>query len=811
MPHLPTSTRSRLSLAVRHALFAGLLSGGPLLLAVPISQVIASEQTRSYAIPAGNLDQALNRFASEAGILLSADGQLTAGKRSPGLNGSYSVDEGLARLLAGTGLRALNAGGNYALEVAVSRGDALELGATTVKGIQLGSTTEGTGSYTTGSTSTATKLALSMKETPQSVSIVTRQRMDDQNLTNITDVLEATVGITTFNQGIGTDLDQPYSRGFNVSNYMLDGLPRESGMYSLQTSTALYDRVEVIRGATGLMGGVGSPGASINMVRKRPTAERRASVSAEVGSWDHYGLGVDVSGPLNDAGNIRSRLVIDHQDQNSWLDRYESRTSLFYSITEFDLSEATLLSIGFSHQRNDNEAPMRSGVPLYYFNDYANGTKINLPRSYNNAPDWSFYDLRQSNLFLAVDHQFDNGWSGKMEVSHTQYEQDAISYYQYGGIDPATGLGSSITAAKWVQPSKTSALDTYLTGPFSLFGREHELVTGMAVSHKNTKSENYNWLYGWNSTYDGTLGNVWEWDGSGANRPNFDMTGKTDTEETQYSAYLTSRFNLTDATHLILGSRVMDWRRDSETRRVTGVRSKESKKESGVVVPFAGLVYDLNDVWSLYGSYTQIFNPQGAAVRDINNSPLDPEEGTAYEVGIKAGFDEGRINASLAVFRSEQDNVAELDGTAGFYRALQGITTEGVELEANGELGEGWNVFGGYAYSVSEDAQGKRAMSRIPRHTLKGFTTYRLTGVWDKFTIGGGFNWRSRFGFEGEGFPKESNYFVLDAMTRYDINSQLSATLNVSNLLDQKYFASITDNGVYGEPRNAVLSLKYSF
>lgn len=745
-------------------------------------------------------------------MTISFSSEETAGLQSPGLQGSFELEQGFARLLQGSGLRVQQAGEKRYLLIKPQDGSALELGATSVTGTGLEASTESTGSYALRRpTSTATKLGLSIKETPQSVSVVTRQRMDDQNLTNITDVLEATVGVTTFNQGIGTDLDQPYSRGFTVSNYLLDGLPRESGMYSLQTSTALYDRVEIVRGATGLMGGVGNPGASINMIRKRPTTESQASISAQVGSWDHYGLGVDISGALNDAGNIRSRLVLDHQDQKSWLDRYESQTSLFYSVTEFDLSEQTMLSVGFSHQRNDNESPMRTGVPLYYFNDYANGTQINLPRSYNNAPDWSFYDLRQSNLFVALDHQFDNGWSGKMEVSHTQYEQNAVSYYQYGEIDPVSGLGSSLTAAKWVQPNQTSALDSYLTGPFSLFGREHELVTGMALSHKDIKSEDYDWLWSWNSTYDGTLGNVWEWDGSGANRPDFDMKGKTDTEETQYSAYLTSRFNLTDATHLILGSRVMDWRRDSESKRVSGVRSKTNKKESGVVVPFAGLVYDLDDVWSLYGSYTQIFNPQGANVRDINNTPLDPEEGTAYEVGVKTGFDEGRINTSLAVFRSEQDNIAELDGNTGFYRALQGITTEGVELEINGELTEGWNVFGGYAYSLSEDEQGKRAMNRIPRHNLKGFTTYRLSGALNKFTIGGGFNWKSKFGFEGEDFPVESAYMVFNAMTRYDINKQLSATLNASNLFDKKYYASITDNGIYGEPRNLVLSMKYSF
>ncbi len=793
---------SLLGRSIRHATLALSLSGSLL------ATTTAWAEPLTYNIPAGSLAAALSQFAAASGVTISFSSGETSGLQSPGLRGDYELQQGFSQLLQGSGLQIRQAGEKRYVLTRQEAASTLELGATSITGSGLETNTESTGSYTmTSPTSTATKLGLSAKETPQSVSVVTRQRMDDQKLANITDVLEASVGISTFNQGIGTDLDQPYSRGFSVSNYMLDGLPRESGMYSLQTSTALYDRVEIVRGATGLMGGVGSPGASINMIRKRPTLERQASISAEAGSWDHHGLGVDISGPLTEAGNIRSRLVLDHQDQNSWLDRYESRTSLFYNVTEFDLSDSTMLSIGLSHQRNDNEAPMRSGVPLYY----ANGAKINLPRSYNNAPDWSFYDLQQSNLFVAMDHQFDNGWTGKMELSHTQYEQNAVSYYQYGEIDPATGLGSSITAAKWVQPSRTSAFDGYLTGPFSLFGREHELVTGMAASHKDMKSENYNWLYSWNSTYDGTLGDIWQWDGSGANRPNFDMTGKTDTEETQYSAYLTSRFNLTDATHLILGSRVMDWRRDSETRQATGLRSKQSKKESGVVVPFAGLVYDLNDVWALYGSYTQIFNPQGAAVRDINNAPLDPEEGTAYEVGIKAGFDEARINASLALFRSEQDNVAELDGTTGFYRTLQGITTKGVELEANGELTEGWNVFGGYAYSVSEDAQGKRAMSRIPRHSLKGFTTYRLAGPLDKFTLGGGFNWKSRFGFEGEGFPEQKSYVVLDAMTRYDISRQLSATLNVSNLLDKKYFASVTENGVYGEPRNAVLSLKYSF
>ncbi|CAM3749342.1 Ferric-pseudobactin BN7/BN8 receptor [Pseudomonas reidholzensis] len=812
MTHRMTPLARAIHLAFATGLtFGSLVAGGA---AQAQDASVARASIIRFDVAAGPLDQALSQFGRQSGIPLSIDASLTAGKSSQGVQGSFAMEQGLAQVLAGTGLRVARTDtGNYLLIPAAEESGALELDATSINSRLDGDRTEGTGSYTTSQrTSTATKLGLSVKQIPQSVSVITRQRMDDQKLSTVSEVLEATVGVSTFNQGIGTDLDQPYARGFLISNYLVDGLPRTSSkMYSLNSSTALYDRVEVVRGATGLMSGMGSPGAAINLIRKRPTAQAQASLTAQAGSWDHYGFGADLSGPLNESGTLRSRLVVDHQDSNSWLDRYQNHSSVAYSVTEFDLDEQTLLSVGFTHQRNDNEAPMRSGVPLFYQDNYRSGARINLPRSYNNAPDWSYYDTQQSSVFTALEHRFDGGWNAKVELSHSRSEQDAISYYQYGAIDAQTGLGSSIAPAKWQQTDKQNSLDASLTGPFELLGREHELVAGVALSRIDSKSNNYNWLYAWNSSYDGTLGNIWTWDGSGANRPVFDRTGKTDTEETQYSAYLTSRFNLTDSTHLITGSRVIDWKRTAESTSSAGVRSTQERKENGVVVPFAGLVYDLDETWSVYGSYTQIFNPQSATARDINNQPLDPEEGNAYELGVKAGFDEGRLNASMALFRIEQDNVAEYDGTISAYRMLQGITTNGVELELNGELSEGWNIAGGYAYSVSEDAQHDRAMSRIPRHNVKGFTTYRLSGALDKVTVGAGFNWKSRYGYEGDGYPMQGSFMLVSAMTRYDFSKQLSATLNVSNLLDKKYYASITENGVYGEPRNAVLSLKYAF
>ncbi|AZC20273.1 TonB-dependent siderophore receptor [Pseudomonas sp. CMR5c] len=340
MPHLPLTPRSRLSLAVQRVLFAGLLSGG-LLFAIPKTPACASEQTRSYAIPAGNLDQALNRFASENGILLSVDAQLTAGKRSPGLDGSYPVAEGLSHLLAGTGLRATNRGGNYAVEVAPDNAGALQLKTTTVTGAGLGATTEGTGSYTTGQTNTATKLDLSLRETPQSVSVMTKQRMQDQNLRSIGQVLEQTPGLNV--QSPGSDRLYVYSRGLPIDNFQYDGVPTTSFAFSQAmphalSDMAIYDRIEVVRGATGLMSGAGDPSGTVNMVRKKPTSTFQGHVSAGLGSWDLYRTEVDVSGPLTDNGAVRGRAVAAYQQGNSFTDHLQQEKTILYGVTEMDLS-----------------------------------------------------------------------------------------------------------------------------------------------------------------------------------------------------------------------------------------------------------------------------------------------------------------------------------------------------------------------------------------------------------------------------------------------------------------------------------------
>lgn len=204
-------------------------------------------------------------------------------------------------MLAGTGVRYSLQDGVLMIHAVDS--SVMELNPTAVSAVALGATTEGTGTYTTGVSTTATKMAMSLRETPQSVTVVTRKKMDDQNVQNLDDIARTVTGITLTK--LGTDRSTYYARGFEINDLQYDGIPTNiSENYSMDVMStanmAIYDRVEVVRGANGLMQGTGNPSAAINLIRKRPTRDFRLGAELGAGSWDNYRSQVDVSGPLTD-------------------------------------------------------------------------------------------------------------------------------------------------------------------------------------------------------------------------------------------------------------------------------------------------------------------------------------------------------------------------------------------------------------------------------------------------------------------------------------------------------------------------------
>lgn len=798
---------------------------GRVLTAAAMAAVVSSAHAQApaaqaYDIPPGPLAATLSRLGSEAGILLSINADLTRDRQSNGVRGTLSVRQALDAALAGTGLEAQAENGGYRLKETPDVQRGTRGGPASAAGVTLAevrvvasaehdATTEGTGSYATNAPSaTSTRLPLEWQETPQSLTVITRQRLDDRKLDTVSGAVETAVGVTAFRQSMGSDLNAGLmSRGFSIANYEVDGIPSSSQL-RVGESTVLYDRVEIVRGATGLMSGLGSPGATVNLMRKRPTVETQRSISIDAGSWNRRGATADLSGAFNESGSLRGRLVVDARNSDSWVDRLRSKTATAYGILEADLTDATLATVGFSYQQDRNTAPQRTGFPLFN----SDGSRLVLPRSFNSSPDWTYYDENFKNAFVSLEHRLDNGWRGKLEYNYRQFRYDGIVSYLDGSFDPITGLGGVVQPAHWIGAPEENALDGYVTGHFPLFGRQHELVAGFTVSRtENRDAPSYGSFLGPWTGYDGTIGSIQGWTGS-ANVPVFDLASRGDTKVEQDAAYVTSRLHLTDAATLVTGARITDWKQTTVTRPVNGVASRTVQQEKGIVTPYAGLVYRFDDTWSAYTSYTQIFNPQPYGTLDINGRQIDPEEGTSIEGGVKANLLGNRLQASASVFRTRLDNSAMRDESIASYRvfiARKGLTSRGFEFELAGEPLSGWNLSAGYAFTATEDAEGARTMTQIPRNSVKLFTTYRLPGALRAVTVGGGISWQSENGYPG--YYMQGSYALASLLARYEINRDLTATLNIQNLFDRNYYTGTATHALYGAPRNAVVTLKYKF
>ncbi|GLK87829.1 TonB-dependent siderophore receptor [Pseudomonas turukhanskensis] len=814
------SARRPLTTPLAAAILSATLALHGALLTPAVAHAAESETSapRSYAIAAGPLGAVLSRFAGEAGVVLSFDATLTNGKQSAGLQGRYSVDQGFAQLLAGSGLHSVRESGNGYSLVPAPKGDGLALAAATINGNALGDTTEGTGSYTTGSTRSALKLPLTIRQTPQSVTVITRQQMNDQGARDISDVLARTPGVSA--QQYDSDRMEFSTRGFTITNYQYDGVNTlYDGVYdqgTTHTDMAVYDRVEVIKGATGLMTGLGDPSATVNLVRKRPTREFQASVTGTAGSWDNYRSEGDVSGSLNDDGTVRGRMVGVYQDRNSYLDHYSQKKDILYGILEADLTPDTLLTVGIDHQNNKPRGTSWTG-DIAFYND---GTETDFSRSFNPGTDWSRRDFESTNFFGSLEQSLANDWKLKASLTHMINDHDTLlgsaSGTTLAGLDPVTGEGAAFYWGHWEGHRVQDTVDVNASGPFTLFGREHELVVGYTAAAAKTTGDLYEGLGG-----DEVPGNLFDWNGNYP-EPDFAKNGDYETNQRQNGAYLASRFKPADDLSIILGTRVSTFKYDDKSDFDVDPDTRTSYEQHGVVTPYAGVVYDLDETYSVYASYTSIYQPQ--TVKQASGNTLDPVEGASYEGGLKGEYLGGRLNASLALFRIEQDNVAQYVGTTltgiDYYKPIKGATTKGIELEVAGELSEGWNLSAGYTYARTRDKDDQRIYgyplsTTKPEHVARLFTSYRLTGDLNRLTIGGGLSWQSQFYGQAWG-PyelKQGAYTLVDAMARYDFNEHVSASLNAKNLFDKEYLSGLGNFGTtyYGEPRSLSVSGTYTF
>ncbi len=756
----------------------------------------AEQTVRDYDLPASPLATTLNRISREAGIALTADAATLENRNAAAVRGRMRAEQALERALAGSGLELVSTGpGSYTLRPAAPSPDAAMLSAVTVSAA-IGTATERTGSYVARSTSTATRLDLSQRETPQSVSVVTRAMMDDFSLTNVNDMLASVTGVNV--ELVESDRTYFSIRGFEVSNFLVDGigLPFATGDQLGDIDTAPYDRVEVLRGANGLLASTGNPAGTVNFVRKRPTRELQASAAVTLGSWQNRRIDGDVSSALDADGRWRGRLIVAAQEKNSHLDRYSLDKKLFSAIIEHDLGTDTLLTVGHSQQHNRPKGTLWGALPL----EYSDGTPTHYARSASSAAKWAYWNSDDTQTFAELNHRLNDRWQTKATLLRRSLESDGELFYVYGAPDRDTGTGLFSWPSKYGHIERQWTVDVNLTGTVALGGHEHELVFGVS------RSKSDNWLH---SRDDDTHLPLTESEVLAGSfpRPAFDvgLSGHADFVNRRDSVYAAGRFSLTTDLKLLAGANLS--RVTSSGVQYDAVHDYRRTRTT----PYFGIVYDIDHHHTAYASYAEIFNPQHQITQ--SGSVLEPIEGRNLEVGLKGEWLDQRLNGSLALFRTEQKNTAEYDGFSdgrSYYRGVD-ATTRGFEIDVAGRIGSLWDLSAGYTQFSLKDDDRRDARTHVPRKTLRLNAVARVPGV-SGLRLGATVKWQSDIHrTETETITsRQDAYALLDLMASYDISQTLNITAKINNVTDRKYLSSLFwSQSFYGAPRNASVTLNW--
>ncbi len=771
----------------------------------------------SFDIPAQPLAGAVTAFGLQSGYQISVDQRTLAGLRSPGVSGRLTPTEALVRLLEGTGVtwRLIDAR-TVALEAAPKSSEgAVQLGPVRAEGTagpdgswsRDPGATEGTGSYTTR-TVTIGKTPVSLRETPQSVSVITRQRMDDQNFTDLGDALRSATGVTVGAQSGAYASYLASARG-NNTGIQIDGLNQQANFGNAQLDLAVYDRVEVLRGPAGLFTGAGSAGVTTNLVRKRALAPFQMQGKATGGSWGGWRAEADATGALTGSGNLRARLVAVGERRGDWLDNADNEKYLVYGTLEFDVSENGTLSVGGAWQ--DADAPYSGGLPAY-----ADGRLLDVRRSTSFIADWTRGKYENSDAFVEYEHRLRGDGVLKAVLRHTTASRD-WKYFSVAGAVPASGLVALRVLAQDYEAETTTA-DVFLSMPFELAGQTHNMLFGF--DYLDARDD----FVTLRRADPVATVNVFSFDPSDIPEPaigaaNLNASSLIDTES--YGAYGQLRIKPFAPLTLIAGGRV-SWYESQALNRITNVTQSDGKV-SGHFTPYGAVVFDITRAVSLYASYAETFAPQTEMT--VAGAVLPPRIGSQIEAGIKGEWLGGQLNASAAIYRIIDRNRAIADpdpGNEGFYIAAGKVRAQGFEAEISGALAPGWSIAAGYAYTETEFLSGEAGevgqpySSTTPKHNFKLWTHYRLPeGALHGLELGAGVRVASDVYSQTGAIRRQADgYMVAAFQVAYGITDTLKLSLNVENAFDRKYFERVgtaTSLNQYGAPRSVMLGVQGKF
>lgn len=947
--HRSFGQASSLSLAVALAI--------PAAIALP-TVAYAQETQQDFNIAGGDLGTALQRYSAATGVQLVYSSDLVAGKRSPGVSGRMSPQQALGQLLAGSGLSARVSGNTATLlqagsagDVAAAEGERLlgpvrvegsqgsggfgragqQAGVNGVNGSKDITATEGTGSFTSGALTIGSKAPRAIKDVPQSISVLTSERLEQQNLNGFDDIMGQLPGVSVVTSNSNLE-NQFFSRGFQILSIQVDGgaplttrpLDSGGGAFYPQIDMSQYDHVELLRGASGALNGYGSPSGVVNLVRKKPLDRPQLIVEGQAGSWSNYRLMVDGNAPLAFDGRLRGRAVVTYEDRKYFYKTAKSNRISIYSIAEFDVTPSTVLSAGFSHSRQDS-LPWSNGLPRY-----SNGDDLNLPRSTSFAMPWSRWDFRTTEFFGRVEQEISSEWSAKLNITRLRQTTESKQGNGNISVNPVTLTGHRLTGFMSDSGSKQFSMEATVNGAVEIFGQRQEITIGASRARNDFSSSSFQSMISGTAAqpyvpYPGGPG--YYFGSPNGISPPIDVFGGFDpyaaiynepadplrsyitdsSANTQTGAYVNLFLTAFDRLHLTTGFRWSRWKSVTEAYSVcTSIPSSgtpqeyncvgrkigdryspffvKSKGEDVTWPPSVSLSFDITKNLTAYVGYTDVYIDQSTYL-GADLQPIDPVTGENVEGGLKWSSAGGRFNASLSAFRIRQkgfsrddtegryvfDNLPPDGSVSYFIRADNGdllpngwadgaglitccyvsdpdrtLESKGIELEAAGELAEGWQISGSYTYNDTEQkggyfgsSSGQAFITITPKHNYKIWTSYDFgragnAGWLSNLTISGGLNGRSSSFQSGQvcvefNPPNSQNvstckgnvfrdysftvkpYVVFSGRIDYALSKIASVSLNLENILDKKYYSgasSIDSGNWYGTPRSATVTLR---
>lgn len=775
------------------------------------AQSVSQEQVEiiplTVDIAEGPLSNAINELARLAGEALSYEASLTTGKMTKGIKGTYGLEQALNQLLAGTGLtsRRQGSGGGYVIVVIDSGEGVMILDPVQVSSSVLGSNSEGTGSYTTGLISIG-KTRESLRDTPQSVSVVTRERLDDQNISSLPEVMKNVTGITVTKYDGAGYFNEFNARGYSADTFQLDGLNVQIDGNMADTDLAIMDRVEVQRGAAGLFQGSGEPGVTVNLARKRALEKTQIHGLFSTGSWSSRRVEMDMTGALTDDSKLRGRVVAVLDDRDSYLDGVHGNKNVAYGTIEYDVLATTTLSMGVTWQKIDSV--IDQGLPTAL-----DGSLVDFPRSTAIVPAWNELDMETLDIFAEIEHALAN--QGQLKFIVRQMKRERL--YNGSRVNSYIEDDGTIDVSNEYSPSEFQdiSVDLFLQKPFQSFGREHEVIIGADYRSSDNLSK---WGVLRYDTYI-SQANIYEFN-ENSQEPSLVSGGAPNrTEIRQQGLYTRFKYNATDVMKFLFGARLSWW--DSRRENVvTGeVSSKYDVKQE--LTPYVAALYDLDDNFSLYASYTDIFKPQNAITR--NGKQIDPRTGQQIEIGLKADFFDGQVNSHAAIFRIEDKNRALRDPIDDQFSIASGeVRSEGFEMETSGEIFPNWQLTAGYAYNrakyitATEAEEGESFSTITPKHNINIWTKYYFdSSVLQSASVGGGVRKVSEFySYYGDTSTIAPGYTVFSLQGAYPINKDFQVAVNVDNVFDKKYYEKVENwyrQNFYGSPRTFTFTLRGSF